>query len=342
MDPLNLKRVKDKFGNDQILFDGVLYSPKLFFGNNVSNNLFNKLVKKVIPKSLHHSLINFINPLRKLFRYLKTSNRKNKYIHLKNENNMLKKEIEISSSIYQEDIYTLLRNKKKFPTSSNVDVISNFPVAYESNDHIHPEGTRVDNTRSKRFVIATEKLINKPLISIIDFGCAGGGLVFDFLLRGHNAIGLDGSDYSLKSQRAHWKVIPNHLFTCDITKPFRVKENGNDKKFDLITAWEFFEHIPEQYIKNVFDNISKLIDKNGYFIGSIGTSVSFSSTGHPLHMTVETKHWWQNIFLKNGYKFLEDHTLEFEDFCRGTGNSAQDPDFRKSNIGFHFVSRKLI
>jgi hypothetical protein len=54
----------------------------------------------------------------------------------------------------------------------------------------------------------------------MDLGCSGGGIILDALLRGHMAIGLEGSDVSLKQQRAEWRVIPNHLFTCDITKPF--------------------------------------------------------------------------------------------------------------------------
>jgi hypothetical protein len=57
----------------------------------------------------------------------------------------------------------------------------------------------------------------------MDLGCSGGGLVFDFLLRGHTAVGIEGSDFSQKSQRAEWRLLNQcNLLTADITKPFQV------------------------------------------------------------------------------------------------------------------------
>jgi len=41
----------------------------------------------------------------------------------------------------------------------------------------------------------------------MDIRCSGGGLVLDGILKGHFAIGLEGSDYSKKRQRAEWRLM---------------------------------------------------------------------------------------------------------------------------------------
>ena len=58
-------------------------------------------------------------------------------------------------------------------------------------------------------------------------------------------------------------------------------------------------------------------------------------------MTVQSFSWWKDKFFKLGYEIIDDHPLEFEDYCRGNGNNPQDPNFKNTPIGFHFVARKL-
>ena len=341
------KRIKDKNGEFKILFDGVLYDEKLFIGDSASSNKLIRFIKDHIPESLFIPLRNGLNLLRKiarlnLLKILKQPNLKTLYETQLNEINLLKFEVNKLSKLYREDLLILSGGQDGLFGPSDVEVITEYPVAFESNDHIFPEGTANDDTRHPRFVFAIEKLLKKDSpISTIDIGCSGGGMVFDFLLRGHFAIGLEGSDYSLKAQRANWRIIPNHLFTCDVTKPFTILKDSKKFKFDLVTAWEFFEHIDEKNIDNVFKNIDQLIDENGFYIGSIGTKPSFAANGHPLHRTVQPFSWWKEKFFKLGYEMLDDHPLIFEDYCRGNGNNPQDPNFKKNPVGFHFVARKL-
>ena len=341
----NIQRIRDDKGKTKILFDGCIYDEKLFFGESKPKNPLVRYVKDKCPPQYFGILRSGLHQLRNILKMLNPFlwQKDKNYKKLSKEIDSLKYEVGKLSKTYREDMLILFGYKNELFEDPQVKCITDYPVAVSSNDHLHPEGTAVDDTRHPRFVFAIEKMIKKPQpLSVVDFGCSGGGLVFDFLLRGHFAIGLEGSDFSLKSQRTHWRVIPNHLFTCDITKPFHIVRNSKPlKKVDLVTAWEFFEHIPTESIKCVFDNIDNLIDSNGFFVGSIGTSVSFASDGHPLHMTVEPKSWWEQKFLEHGYEIIEDHSLNYEDFCRGTGNTPQDPDFRTSPIGFHFVSRKL-
>ena len=57
-----------------------------------------------------------------------------------------------------------------------------FPIAADSNDHRFPRGTMSDNTRHPRFVFRCEELFSNG-VSVLDLGCAGGGLVYDFVSR---------------------------------------------------------------------------------------------------------------------------------------------------------------
>ena len=109
--------------------------------------------------------------------------------------------------------------------AGGASIKTDHPLAITSDDHLHPRGTMSDNTRHPRFVAAVQERLGDDL-SYLDLGCAGGGLVFDFLMNGFDAYGIEGSDYSQRHQRAFWGIISDRLFTADITKPFRLHERG--------------------------------------------------------------------------------------------------------------------
>ncbi len=223
-----------------------------------------------------------------------------------------------------------------------VQLITDHPIAFSSNDHLHPWGTRNDNTRSARFCFACERHFAGRPLSYLDLGCSGGGLVFDFLLRGHFAMGLEGSDFSLKTQRAEWRTIGDYLRTCDITKPFSLvtKSSQGIRKFDVISMWEVLEHIGEEDLGALFANIRKHLAPDGLFIGSIALNHDIVN-GIDYHKTVQPAVWWDVAFKENGFVFTESPVFTFYDFCRGTGNGPMDPDFSKTpSAGFHFIARQ--
>jgi SAM-dependent methyltransferase len=216
------------------------------------------------------------------------------------------------------------------------------PVAIHSNDHIAPWGTMNDDTRSPRFVAACERQLKRKLCAL-DLGCSGGGIVYDFLHRGHNAVGLEGSDFSLKFQRAEWRVIPENLFTCDITKPFFIKEENTNTlaQFDIITMWEVMEHIHEHDLPLMFNNIYKHLKTDGYFIGSIALGDDIVN-GISYHPTLHERPWWVEKYKELKFNMLDHSFLNFADYCRGTGNGPLDPNYQTNpEIGFHFIAQKI-
>ena len=95
-------------------------------------------------------------------------------------------------------------------------VETEFPIAFDSPDHLMPWGTKRDNHSSPSFIqesIAHFKMDRS--VKFMDLGCSGGGLVKEWLTYTNFAIGLEGSDYSLKHKRASWpELYKRNLFTC--------------------------------------------------------------------------------------------------------------------------------
>ena len=187
-----------------------------------------------------------------------------------------------------------------------IEVITNHPVAYESPDHLHPHGTANDNSTNKNFVKEIKEYFNNKPFNFLDLGCSGGQLVVDISKLDPDvvAVGLEGSDYSVKHNRGHWQNSYNsNLFTCDITHPFEVKINGNLGKFNLITAWEVLEHIPPHLLDSVFKNIYNHLADDGIFAASINMS-SDKPKGVELHLTREKPPFWEKVFFKNNFEMI--------------------------------------
>lgn len=187
---------------------------------------------------------------------------------------------------------------------SNFRVYTEFPVAVDSFDHIHPFGTLKDNNTNLALV---EKFKESGVKSVLDIGCAGGLFVEDLLAAGINAIGLEGSDISKKTKRACWNTIPENLFTADVTKPFYITYDYKTAKFDVVTCWEFFEHIEEQDLHSVMLNILYHTEPQSQLICSIASFPS-PHMGVDLHRTQKDKSFWLEFF--ENYGFVKDKSAE--------------------------------
>jgi 2-polyprenyl-3-methyl-5-hydroxy-6-metoxy-1,4-benzoquinol methylase len=179
-------------------------------------------------------------------------------------------------------------------------IITNYPVAYESEDHIFPWGTMRDNTTDLGFISEVENYFFAKKIKTLDIGCAGGQITIDFKSRGHIAIGIEGSDHNVKHQRGNWAKFHNlNLFTCDATKPYIIiDETNNHVIFDLITSWDVVEHINQKDFDCFFGNILNHMNENSIFCCSIAPTTDIVE-GHVLHQSVfDKKTWMENILSK--------------------------------------------
>lgn len=216
-------------------------------------------------------------------------------------------------------------------------------VALNSLDNIEPESTFEGEVSKPQFVTACERVTDKQYLRFLDIGCGSGALIMDFLLRGHFAVGIDGSDACKKFNKGYWNSIPN-LHNCDITKPFEFKQPQNDIPllFDVISMWEVFEHIPESECANVLKNVSACLSDDGIFVGSISLlEYVHPRTGVPYHVTLKDKQWWAELFLSSGLEMQESPFNNYE-YCRGVGGQFQDVHSYELNpeAGFWFFAKK--
>lgn len=205
----------------------------------------------------------------------------------------------------------------------NIAVITEHPIAIDSNDHIHPWGTKNDNNSNRLFNDNIYSLFPGQAIKIMDLGCAGGKMIKDFIDDGHFGIGLEGSDYCRQHGLFEWPIIPDNLFTCDISYPFDILDDGGERiLFDVITAWDVLEHMFPERLDVVFQNIVKHLSQGSYFVGSIPSGGNkekqTGSYGDPLwHHTHLTNQEWIMFFEKYGLRIQKITSWIPEGWVRG-------------------------
>lgn len=246
----------------------------------------------------------------------------------------------------QRDI--LIAMLSKIDISLRYRLVTDFPLALDSSDHLFPKGTSADNTRYPRFVRKCESLFANKKLSFLDLGCSGGGMVFEAMLAGHNAFGLEGSDFSYLNQRAEWRLLKDSLATCDIAKPFEILDIQTEAfaNFNIISCWEVLEHIAEESLDCLFENVKKHLSDSGYFIASVALFDDFDPvSGANWHVTIKPKDWWIEKLNNTGLEVV-DNIFTTYDMARGSGNPAalwknQTWDASTSpGAGFHIVARK--
>ncbi len=241
--------------------------------------------------------------------------------------------------LYYRDMMLALDKTANIYPKAIISFTAEAPIAIDTDDHLKPWGAAHDNTRLPRFAQACERHFGRPL-TFLDLGCSGGGLVLDFILRGHRGFGIEGSDNPLNAQRAEWRVLKNNLFTADITKHFKLadKAGGKPIQCDVISMWEVMEHIADEDLELLFTNILAHLKPDGIFIGSIALGPD-DHGGASYHRTVKPQVWWEERYKQLGMTMITDHNFAFEDFARGTSNGPIDESYRENPAsGFHFVA----
>jgi len=194
-------------------------------------------------------------------------------------------------------------------------VLTDFPIAVDSPDHIYPQGTKnilggPYYTWSDGFNPFADEVVDyfkKPDLRVLDLGAASGYLVSDFLKRGCLTVGLEGSNWPVINQVDNWTKLHNkNLFTCDISKPFQILESEKEVKFDLINAWEVIEHIAPENLATFAKNVYNHLSDEGIFAFSLSPWFEPSKVDKKtnLHLSheIKKKSQWEEIF--NNFEFI--------------------------------------
>lgn len=189
---------------------------------------------------------------------------------------------------------------------SLITLETDYPGAFDSPDHIAPAGAIVDNRTNDEYVEAVKKYFNRP-IKVLDLGCAGGQMIVDFVEDGYTAVGLEGSTHAHNGPGAkNWeKYLNKNLFNVDLSKPFQLKEDGEDMKFDFIHSWDVFEHAHPDDLSIWFDNVKKHLSDDGVFCCVLSCVPDYEFVNGDViirHQSLFNSAEWLNIFFDNGFE----------------------------------------
>tara|TARA_R110000868_G_scaffold13711_2_gene63552 strand:- start:2045 stop:2704 length:660 start_codon:yes stop_codon:yes gene_type:complete len=163
-----------------------------------------------------------------------------------------------------------------------------FPICKDSLDYTEPIGAINDDNSNEHYANEIEELFNRK-VSYLELGCAGGSFIDLLCAKGHDAYGIEGTDHPLKQNRAAWKKHYNtRLFTCDLSKPFKVIDAP---KFDVISNWEFMEHLPPESLLYITLKMYSLLSVDGCVL----CGISMQETPHHTSIFPE-KVWLEELF----------------------------------------------
>jgi 2-polyprenyl-3-methyl-5-hydroxy-6-metoxy-1,4-benzoquinol methylase len=218
------------------------------------------------------------------------------------------------------------------------------PGAPDTDDARFPYGAVNDNSICYRFNSRLYQLFpDRPRLAVLDLGCAGGGYVRSLLDDGHLAVGLEGCEVPKVRRLGEWGTIPRHLHTCDITRPFRLTHPGTAElvRFDAVTMWEVLEHIPNEDLPRLADNIATHLAAGGAWIASVSTIDDGNpEIGAVYHHTVRPREWWNHRFAELGFEPFDRHPFGRDDWLRGSANCRYDRHAEDEGVGFHVVLRR--
>ena len=183
-------------------------------------------------------------------------------------------------------------------SSQKIEVRCQNIVAVDSPDHIAPRGTAENHMTHFGFIVAMKRRLG-PGKAMLDLGCSSGRLVRDFRRIGWTAVGLEGSDYSLKAKRPCWDTEAySSLFTCDIGKPFEILNDKRTVQFDLITCFQVLEHLDTERLATLMEVVERQSRPGALFIISTANNSEIVN-GVELHVTQWNRARWIEFFSRH-------------------------------------------
>lgn len=177
---------------------------------------------------------------------------------------------------------------------------------------------------------------------ILDVGCGGGHFVRRMRARGINAGGIDLSREAINM--APPDVQPA-LICGDVT---RLPPDLARARFELITTWDFWEHIWSKDLRELAGAVYDMLMPGGIMCNIICTrgkyeqdyafepGVVFSPENSFLlcagHVTIHTWAWWRDFFVKCGFRENNDFAYRFQVARAEDPSLSQCPSWGPRNL----------
>jgi len=123
---------------------------------------------------------------------------------------------------------------------------------------------------------------------VLDIGCCFGYQVKHLNLLGADAVGIDCSEYAVDNSYDQSRVL-----LCDISEgllPFP------DNSFDFVYSLATLEHIYEEAIPGLIDEIKRILKPGGITMHYPEVGDSKHAQGDASHVTLYPLEWWADQF----------------------------------------------
>lgn len=163
----------------------------------------------------------------------------------------------------------------------------------------------------------------KPSGAILDYGCGTGFIIKHFVNKGFETYGADTSSQSVEFVNKQYKGQPNFKGAYLLEDLFKL-----NKKFDVICVVEVIEHLTDEFLVPLVENVKK--------IGNPGSKIIFTTPNNErlddsvvyCPVCEHTFHRWQHVRSWNVQSlpsFMEGHGLKVDN-CFATDFSSVAPE----------------
>ncbi len=166
--------------------------------------------------------------------------------------------------------------------------VKNVEPASWSADSQKPHGTLMTEFSFPHFLLARAMIRTCNIHSWCDIGTGSATLPFQVARLGVDDIfAIDGCDVALRAGKVRLPL--SNYCVADICLPLEIiTESGQPACFDVVSALELVEHIPDSKLEGLFDNISRLQPK--FIIFAIGLQPD-----PPYHVNLKSMLEWLSI-----------------------------------------------
>lgn len=135
--------------------------------------------------------------------------------------------------------------------------------------------------------------------TVLDAGCGRGDVVAHLLKKGYEARGVEVSRFAVE----HSEVRTGEVLQGDLAHL-----QFPDRHFDLVFSSEVLEHIPEDRIPAVVQELTRVCRKRLF----LTISLRPSSQNNAFHCTLRSRAWWEQRFIEAGAQLVPDLIKQFQ------------------------------
>jgi len=162
----------------------------------------------------------------------------------------------------------------------------------------------------------------KPGAAILDYGCGTGFIIKHFIGKGFETYGADTSSQSVEFVNKQYKGEPNFKGAYLLEDLFKL-----NKKFDVICVVEVIEHLTDEFLVLLVENVKKLGNPGSKIIFTTPNNERLDDSVVYCPICEHTFHRWQHVRSWNVQSlssFMENHGLKVDN-CFATDFSSVEP-----------------